>query len=291
MKKILWFGFFICLLYGLSYFLSYRKHLQNLKEYYHEATRTTRPVTPATNWPKTFYIFSDQPLTQHATLTVRANRGSNVVKIDPGQGMDFMQKNCPDYAHAYAAVRPLSFKSDIFRYCALWANGGVYIDDDFRADFNFKEEFGNMKGGLLLAQGRPYWNSKAYPFQPKYSKSGILTGFLVCRTKRHPVLQCALDRIKLNVEMKWVDRTLPSWPLTITGPSVLGNCITEKSDVAILGKFGTDFEFGLGSTNRCQNMHPDSDHCIYFRTTAQTISHIPIKRNTIHYSREKKIYN
>lgn len=31
---------------------------------------------------------------------------------------------------AFVALQPIAFKADLFRYCALWNEGGWYMDDD-----------------------------------------------------------------------------------------------------------------------------------------------------------------
>ena len=266
------------------------RHCQNLRSYYREGTRATSPTSPADSWPNTLYMFSDAMPTEHILDTLNANQGLRLVKVGPHEGTAFMKKNCPEYAAAYATVLPLSFKSDIFRLCALLSTGGIYIDDDLRADFNLERQFGHSMGGLLVIQDRPLWNLRPYPFWAQYSNTAVNPNFMVARAPNHPVLRCALDRIKFNTETHWIDDTLPAWHLSITGPSVLGGCISKSSDVGILGKFGTDSESVTGATGQCKEMYPGANRCIFFGTGKPAISHVPIERSTPHYSDYSKIY-
>jgi mannosyltransferase OCH1-like enzyme len=52
---------------------------------------------------------------------------------------EFIQKNFEeDVLQAYDGLIPCSYKSDLWRYCVLYINGGIYMDIKYRCKNNFK---------------------------------------------------------------------------------------------------------------------------------------------------------
>ena len=48
--------------------------------------------------------------------------------FDDGASHAFVARHCPQALRAYECLVPASFKADIFRYCAMYTLGGVYLD-------------------------------------------------------------------------------------------------------------------------------------------------------------------
>ena len=57
---------------------------------------------------------------------------------------------------AYDKLKPLAFKADLWRYCVLYKNGGVYLDIKYQCENGFK--LINIVNSKLLV--KEFWNGK-----------------------------------------------------------------------------------------------------------------------------------
>merc|ERR1712146_400282 len=47
------------------------------------------------------------------------------------EALEYIRKNCgEDAANAYECLSPAAYRADLFRFCALYSEGGVYMDSD-----------------------------------------------------------------------------------------------------------------------------------------------------------------
>ena len=52
---------------------------------------------------------------------------------DENDCREFIKNNFePDVLHAYDSLIPCSYKSDLWRFCVLYKNGGIYMDIKYR---------------------------------------------------------------------------------------------------------------------------------------------------------------
>jgi mannosyltransferase OCH1-like enzyme len=86
---------------------------------------------------------------------------------------EYFNQNCPEYFSSYEAVIPGSYKSDLFRYCFLYTEGGIYIDDKISVLKPFKEW---VTDGIIF-------------FKCAGSDDGIITGFIHSPLPKHPILE------------------------------------------------------------------------------------------------------
>ena len=128
--------------------------------------------------------------------------------------------------NAYLSLIPGAFKADLWRCCALYVNGGVYVDADMvcvrplREYVLYNDEF-------IVARDDPM------------SKSYLYNGFM-CSTPKHPFLKKQIDTIVNNVESK-----TKCYYLDISGPGLLG-----KMANACLGRnIETCYELGENNIN------------------------------------------
>ena len=115
-----------------------------------------------------------------------------------------------DVLHAYDSLIPGAYRSDLFRYCKLYKDGGVYTDIKFifnkplinlieRANFHVIQDDQTEVPGCMC------------------------NGFLIS-PPNNPVFAHCIETIVKNCEARAYNRNA----LHITGPCVLGDSIREK---------------------------------------------------------------
>lgn len=131
-------------------------------------------------------------------------------------GRDFVERHCPIALRAYDALVPLAFKADVFRYCALWSLGGVYIDDDICMSVPLRA-FESVPADAVLMQDDfdiTYFPETWWPYA---YRSGVWNAFMIVRTRRV------------------LSRDMGTHPLALTGPRLLGDCVHPWTDAAFVG--------------------------------------------------------
>lgn len=116
--------------------------------------------------------------------------------------------------NAYDTLVPCSYKSDLWRYCVLHTNGGIYMDIKYKLmnDFRFIE-----------LTDKEYFVRDAVP-------TNVYTALIVTMPGNPILLQC-IHQIVENVKTKYYG----TCSLTPTGPALLGSFFTikEKKDMVL----------------------------------------------------------
>jgi mannosyltransferase OCH1-like enzyme len=112
-----------------------------------------------------------------------------------------------DILYAYDNIIPGAFKADLWRYCVLYINGGIYIDIKYEVidDFKFinlinKEYYVKDRNGLWIDD-----------------KIGIYNAFIVSSPKNEILLKC-INQIVKNTKNNYYGHNA----LYPTGPGLLG---------------------------------------------------------------------
>lgn len=108
----------------------------------------------------------------------------------------------PDVLVAYDSLIPNAYKSDLWRYCVLFINGGIYIDIKFGCVNNFR----------LIAL-----TEKEHFVRDRDPPGGTLNGLLVCKPGNLILFNC-IRQIVRNVHNKFYGDSA----LSPTGPNLLG---------------------------------------------------------------------
>jgi mannosyltransferase OCH1-like enzyme len=108
----------------------------------------------------------------------------------------------PDVLDAYDSLIPNAYKSDLWRYCVLFINGGIYIDIKFGCVNNFR----------LIAL-----TEKEHFVRDRDPPGGTLNGLLVCKPGNQILFKC-IRKIVDNVQKKFYGDSA----LSPTGPNLLG---------------------------------------------------------------------
>jgi len=114
---------------------------------------------------------------------------------------------------AYQQIIPGAYKSDLFRYCYLWVNGGVYVDIDTLC-------LGSLDD--FLTPGAELVIPIDLNLSANEGTHNLACGFIAA-VPRHPAMMRCIQKIVRNVETG----TVPGSKLDFSGPGVLGRAVNE----------------------------------------------------------------
>ena len=124
---------------------------------------------------------------------------------------------------AFDAIAVPSMQSDYFRYCAVWAKGGVYVDADFQSLAPLPGLLDQAPRSLMLS-----WDGH------------IVAGLMMCRRRGDPLVRACLDLSTANIEA----RALSS-AYTAAGPGVI-NAIRALIDPGAFDEVAKGFDNVFG---------------------------------------------
>ena len=147
-----------------------------------------------------------------ANPTYSLNRQSDHTAIT------YIERACGlDARRAYECLAPSAFRADLFRFCALFSDGGVYMDEDI-VPLHSIDEIISVCSSATLGHDYPAGGEPAKQMK------------ILASAPKAPIMLCALNSIIQNVKI----RAKPSSPLGLTGPLMLQQCFQKhSSDVAI----------------------------------------------------------
>lgn len=132
--------------------------------------------------------------------------------------LEYIGEKCGDIvAEAYKCLAPPAYRADLFRFCALWADGGVYLDGDIVPLVPLDELYSPCSTATM---------GHDFPWKDIPGKQmKILAG-----TAGADVFKCAMEKIVDNIK----DRAYPETNLLLSGPQMLQSCYeAHPDDVAI----------------------------------------------------------
>jgi mannosyltransferase OCH1-like enzyme len=117
-------------------------------------------------------------------------------------------------AKAYRALKPPAFKADLFRYCVLYWEGGIWGDvwQDYRVPFEDVIDFSRDR--LFLVRDRLSAGTPVYDVQISF----------IAALPRLPIFMDAIDAVCNNVKTKHYGCS----SLSVTGPNLFGNVLRSK---------------------------------------------------------------
>ena len=122
----------------------------------------------------------------------------------------YIEKHCgKQMAQAYSCFVPAAFRADLFRFCALHAEGGLYLDADLIPVVPLDELYdpcAPVSAGHDIADA-----DGIYGVQMK-----ILAGM-----PQNAVFKCMVDHILQHVSWRYI----PDNPLAVSGPHLLAKCL------------------------------------------------------------------
>lgn len=113
---------------------------------------------------------------------------------------------------AYKNLIPQAYKSDLWRYCVIYINGGIYLDIKFKCVNGFK---------LIALTEKEMWTSD-------HLFHNTLNGLLVLKPRNEIMLKC-INKIVENVKNKFYGDGC----LHPTGPQMLGEFFTSQEKLSM----------------------------------------------------------
>lgn len=147
---------------------------------------------------------------QNVELLKRTNPEFEVIVYDNEMAREYIKAHFSEgggnVLHAYDILIPFAFKSDLFRYCVVYKEGGIYLDIKFEPINGFKL--------LCLVKNTQVWGSEV---------ANVVSNGIFISVPGNPILWRAIEFIKYNV----ANRIMGRRPSSITGPWLLTDIFTS----------------------------------------------------------------
>ena len=158
-----------------------------------------------------------------AKLALLFNSDLQHFHADDDMGHRFILDHCsPEIAKAYSCIKPPAFRADLYRFCVLYARGGIYMDMDIVPLVPLWKIISRCSSFTLgYDQAQKVYDIKHIGMQMK----------VLASVPGHPISRCMLDHIVTHVKhRKRYTRNI----LLFSGPQLLKECYARyPSDVAI----------------------------------------------------------
>ena len=182
---------------------------RNLTLYINEIERIDKPVIPL----KVFMYWHSKEMPEKIKNNVeylkKVNPEFEIIVYDDEMTKEFLKNNFEEEVlNAYEILIPISFKSDLFRFCILYIYGGIYLDIKFEPINNFKL--------ISLAKYDEVWCHEGIREDIGHNKCIVNTGFILTQPKNNH-LKIAINNIVYNVENK----VKTKFASGVTGPILL----------------------------------------------------------------------
>ena len=152
-------------------------------------------------------------MNKNYNLLKNLNPEFNHFLFDEVDCIEFIEKHFPiDVLNAYKSLVPCAYKSDLWRYCVLYINGGIYLDIKYKTVNGFK---------LIALTEKEYFVRDL-----KTSFNGIYNALIVSLPRNNILMNC-INKIVTNVNNKYYGPNC----LAVTGPSLLSNFFTKNQRV------------------------------------------------------------
>lgn len=141
---------------------------------------------------------------------VSENSEFNVEIFDIKTGREFIETHFNnDVLEAYDTLKPYSYKSDLFRFCHLYINGGIYVDIKYESVNNFR---------FIELTDKEYLVSEPL---------GVQTCLIVLN-KNNLIMKNCIETLKTNTLARYYGNS----PL-ITGPLLISNEFSKLNNAEI----------------------------------------------------------
>jgi len=152
-------------------------------------------------------------------ILIAENPEFNHYLYDENDCREFIQQHFDqDVVDAYNSLIPCSYKSDLWRFCILYINGGIYYDIKFRCLNGFKF--------IALTENEM--------FVRDMQENCVLTGLIVSKPGNEILKKC-IDQIVVNVQTRFYGKN----PLYPTGPGLLGTFFTYEEQQKLPSYFNS----------------------------------------------------
>ncbi len=143
--------------------------------------------------------------------------------FDKEDRVNFIKKNFDkEVLEAYKTLIPGAFKADLWRYCILYIEGGVYVDADTICETPL-DSWLDTNLSLIVTRDDPMANK------------WLGNAFIASKPRHKPLLDCIRRIVKHTQDKKEM------FYLDYTGPALWGKCVNKS----LVRQEETDYELGL----------------------------------------------
>jgi len=205
-EKIYYFVFLILLIYFYFY---YDKCSNNILDLFDTTPKQYQSVIPL-NLFTTWHTKKLPPIMEKNYESLKnINPEFNHFLYDDNDCREFIKKNYDeDVLSAFDTLIPGAYKADLWRYCVLFLEGGIYIDIKFNCTNGFK----------LIAL-----TEKEYFVRDRYNL-GIYNALMVCKAG-NPILLKLIKQIVVNTQTQFYGVNA----LHPTGPYLMKDFIDQDT--------------------------------------------------------------
>lgn len=199
---------------------------------------------------------------------------------------DFIKSNFSEEIYnAYSQLYPGAFRSDFFRACYLYINGGVYIDCGFVEIVPLRK---------IISENHTFISSEdnKRTHCDKKNCSYIHNAFMAS-VKSHPILERTIELMVENISKRNYDDELHG----ITGPRVVGRAFVDVIGDLHVGEYDDTSLPGIGGRIKIMNSIYFGDIKSAIISDVGNTTFSMIRKNPLFYTKsslyrsEQKIYN
>ena len=185
-------------------------------------------------------------------FTLQTNPSWDFRKYNVEEGELYVNTNCARHAEAYRTLKPISFKSDLLRFCILYNEGGVWMDDDLLLLKPLSQLTERMDHGVLFSYDRSVYKLAGGPGQ-------VWTAFIAAKP-RAEIFSRAMRQISTNVARRRRFRH----SLWYTGPALLYDVIRPTDSIQF--RWRVQYREGLGvKSQRVADVETDDEVLLHFQ--------------------------
>ncbi len=171
---------------------------------------------------------------QNVELLKKQNPEFTHYLYDDKMCRDFIEQNFDkSILYTFDKLNPGAYKADLFRYCVLYINGGIYLDIKYRCIKNFK---------LLYLTNKEYY---VRDHDVSDGTRGIYQALLICYPYNNILLECINDIVHNVKNNYWILDGNISGALAITGPLLMSKHFYQREI--------KDFELSFDTTREYIN--------------------------------------
>ena len=178
--------------------------------------------TSLLNVPKIYHSVGPVPAASpinHYRLSIALSNPEYVTNHhDDDTAKQYVLEKCGFEAYeAYSCLIPPAYRADLFRFCALYKDGGVYLDSDLLPLVPLEDLYSECSVATL---GYDFPQGPQGRYQGKQMK-------ILASQPNAPIFKCALETTIYNIR----NRVYPeAGPLAVSGPLLLHKCYDQFPD-------------------------------------------------------------
>lgn len=184
-----------------------RKYIKKL----FEKQKNKKPVIPL-NIYQVWHSKTELPKSVKESIEILKKQNPEFTHhlFDEKECRDYLKNNFPkEILNTYDTIIPHALKADLWRYCFLYKNGGIYLDSKYYGMSGFK---------FILLIDKEYFCKDI-----DHSLGGIYNAILICKPKNKILLKAIKEVVK-NVKNKYYG---PSAHCP-TGPGMLKSFFSQE---------------------------------------------------------------